>query len=325
VRIAAAAFLCALVTASSGFADEPAAAKGDVRLAWNAPEGCPAGEAVLAEMRRILGGTASREAEARADVTRLAPDRWSVVLATRIDDTVGERSFEADSCAALASATALILAWTVDPLHASAPALGVSPPSPPVESSPELRTPNPVAPAPARPALSGLLALAAQGDRGTLPSTGAAAELTVGATLGVVRAEASGSAWLAQDAMRSASEGTHLHVIEAAFRGCWRAIARERFEIDPCLGAAVAHVSSDGFGETRPYQRDAWWWMARGDLLATWTLFEPVALRALVGVAAPLPRRSVVILDPQSGGAVPIHEPAVVAGRAALGVEVHFP
>jgi hypothetical protein len=79
-----------------------------------------------------------------------------------------------------------------------------------------------------------------------------------------------------------------------------------------------------GFGETQTYQRDTWWWMARGDLLASWTLLGPFALRALLGVAVPLARPPVVILDSQ-GGTIQLHQPSRVAGRAALGIEVHFP
>ena len=45
---------------------------------------------------------------------------------------------------------------------------------------------------------------------------------------------------------------------------------------------------------------------------------------ALVGIAVPLSRPPIVILDGQ-GGTVQLHQASAVAGRAALGLEVRFP
>src|SRR4051812_19779746 len=90
-----------------------------VQLEWDAPRGCPPVESVVEEARRNLGGTTPHRVAARADVTEVGPEHWSVHLFTEVDGVAGERSLEANSCASLASATALILAWTVDPSHAA--------------------------------------------------------------------------------------------------------------------------------------------------------------------------------------------------------------
>jgi hypothetical protein len=297
-----------------------------VDLTWNAPEGCPSRDAVLAEVSRNLTGVRPRAAVAHAHVTRLAPQRWSVHLVTDVDDTPGERSFEADSCAALAGATALIVAWTMDPRRAlgSAPEPAALRATPPVEPSPMDTADAYSPPASTNTGLSGVVAMTAQSDVGTLPNAAWAAEITAGAILGRLRVEASGSMWSDQDATRNAVEGAHLHLMDGALRGCWRATVGRSLEIDPCVGAGLAHLSSEGFGETAPYRRDAWWSMVQGGLLGTWAIVGPVALRALVGVAVPLARPAIVIQD-STGGTIPLHQPSAAALQAALGVELHFP
>jgi hypothetical protein len=107
-----------LTVAAAALADEPASEA--VRLTWNAPSGCPSGDAVMGEVQRMLGGTTSHHATVQADVAEVGPAHWSVHLATNVDGAAGERSLDADSCASLASATALIVAWTVDPAKARA-------------------------------------------------------------------------------------------------------------------------------------------------------------------------------------------------------------
>ena len=270
---------------------------------------------MLAEVSRILGESKSRRGTAQADVINLGPERWGVHLVTNVDGTAGERSFEADSCVALATATALIVALAVDPVRASAARA-------PVESP---RAEAPISrPDPPGHALSGLVAMSVQGDLGSLPSVAASGELAAGVTERWIRVEALGSLWALQDANRSASEGAHLQRIEAGLRGCWRGIARGSVEADPCLGARLTHLSSQGFGETTAYQRDAWGWSLDGDVLATWTLIGPLALRGMLGIALPLTRPPVVLVDSQ-GRTIQIQQSSAVAGRAALGLEVRFP
>jgi hypothetical protein len=308
------AMLALIATMSRAAFGQPVQPTTGIDLRWNAPDGCPTREVVLAEVSHVLGGPTSRRATARADVAMLAPDRWAVHLVTDVEGSAGERSFEADSCSALASATALIVAWTVDPLRASsAPAPVESPRPEPIVSRPEQ---------PGHP-LSGLVAISAQGDLGSLPTVAPSGELAVGVTQDRIRVEALGSLWAVQNANRTASEGAHLQRIEAGLRGCWRAFVGSSLEADPCLGARLTQLSSQGFGETTTYQRDAWAWSLDADVLATWTLVGPLALRGMLGIAVPLTRPPVVV-DSQAG-TTQLQQSAVVAGRVALGLEVRFP
>ncbi|HEY8090079.1 MAG TPA: hypothetical protein VIF09_19595 [Polyangiaceae bacterium] len=336
--VALAASFSLLSLPSSAGADEPPAA----HLEWNVPPGCPARETVLADVARILHGPPSRRGEARADVTELAPDRWSVHLVTRVDGTGGERSFEADSCVAIASATALIVAWTIDPIRASqSPSTpgtsSVPSPLPPAPAPPPLPPPRPLTlsaprrdvvlpttPSSSRTTVSGVMAVGAQADLGTLPSAALSGVLSAGIDVGRVHVEASGTAWMSQDATRAGTEGAHLHLLETALLGCWRGVLRPDLEVDPCGGAALAHLTSDGFGETTPESASTWWGSAQAEVLARWRVAGPLALRASASASVPFSRPYVVILDTLSG-TYDLHRPGVVAGRANLGVEAHFP
>src|SRR5580693_739877 len=90
-------------------ADEPR-----VALAWKAPPACPDEATVRANVATLLAGS-SATVDARAEVQRIG-ERWQVVVVMN----GGERRLEADSCRALADATALIVALAVDPARVAA-------------------------------------------------------------------------------------------------------------------------------------------------------------------------------------------------------------
>jgi hypothetical protein len=287
-----------------------------IELAWNAPSGCPSVESVLDQARRGVGDVTAHRVTARADVIELGPERWTVHLVTEVDGVAGERSLEANSCASLASATALILAWAVDPTRAP----GSAPPAATTLESRDVRPATLLSPG---STLRGLLAVGAALDVGTLPRPAVGGELALGGLLGPLRAELTGVDWFAQDAS-GGSGGTRIHLLEGAFLACLRGPIGARLELDPCLGGGLVHASSDGFGLAHPYQETSTWGTLRGDVLAVWSVAGPLALRASVGVMAPLVRPSFVILDPRRDE-LPLHRAAAVAARGLIGAEVHFP
>jgi hypothetical protein len=309
--LAAVAFLLGAVEARAA---EPS----PVLLTWNAPDGCPPADAVLHEVHRSLGAKTTHRLVARADVTQAGAERWSVHLVTEVDGAVGERSLDANSCVALANATALILAWTVDPTAARADdrALPASSPPPPAEAPPSER-------ASTRESPRAIAAASGQVDLGTLPSASGGVGITLGAAWGPFRAEVTGSDWASQDA-RGASGGANLHLLEGEFRACVRVLRGSGLELFPCLGAGVVRASSDGFGLTPTYQMTRSWGSVGGDVLGTFALLGPIALRASIGVVAPVVRPPFVVIDPQ-GRELPFHQAAAVSGRASFGAEVRFP
>jgi hypothetical protein len=331
------------------------APSGRVALVWTVPPECPSEGAVLAEMERVLGGPPSRGAKVKAEVEELGAHLWSEHLATEVEGVFGERTLEADSCEGLAAATALILAWTIDPARAAeAPltprsaSLAGPPPAPPPESAPpplavEASPPQPSPPRPSPRAVAppsttptepyrgprAFLAIEGMGDLGTQPQVGLAGRVTLGVLFGRVRLEASVADWYAENAYTSppfSSQGTTLHPWEGAFRGCLRWEPAPRLEVDPCLGGGVVHVTSNGFNETvAVYQADTSWGSLYGDALGVWTFADPFALRASLGIAVPLSRPEFDIEEPTGQPSLPLHHAFYFAGRAILGIEVRFP
>jgi hypothetical protein len=283
----------------------------------------------LAEVERIRAGSKSRPAVVRAEVTELAPDRWSVRLTTDVGGETGERVLEANTCAALASATALIVAWTIDPSRSNAVSPEAEPtshtePAAPAPSSAPVASTGAAAPGASSKGLSVLLGASAVGDVGTLPRLAVGGNVTLGVILPSARFELSGIAWANQDATWVASEGSHLQQLEAGLRACWRWVRASGIELDPCAGVGVAHLSSNGFGETTQYQRDAWWGSAQVVLLSNLHIGGIPSLRPEVGLVVPWSRPSVILVDGQ-GMTIELHQPSVIAGRAGLGLEVQFP
>lgn len=103
-----AAVVTAMLVARSAAAD-------DLHLAWRAPAGCPTGESVREAALKAATGDGPREPlDVEARVVRGA--RWQVVIrTTRNGAAAAERRIEAASCAALADATAVILAIAMIP------------------------------------------------------------------------------------------------------------------------------------------------------------------------------------------------------------------
>jgi hypothetical protein len=323
--------ICALL-----FAAPLVEAAGPVSLTWNVPPNCPPAEAVLADVERTLGRSTNRRVAARADVTEIGPGHWSVHLVTDADGVQGERTFDANSCASLATATALILAWTVDPSKARdapslAPGTAVLPTTSP---APEPGAP-PTRTGPAHaPSLVAVVAASGAGDVGTLPSAGASGEIAIGALLGPIRAEVAGADWVTQDATGLIRPGTldgaHIHLFDARIRGCFRGRLGQRFELDPCLGAAILTASSYGFGSPpfAPRPGSGAWGDLQADVLAAWSLFGPLALRASVGVWIALAQPPFVVdlqTQGEPAGEVLLHKTSPVGARTTLGLEVRFP
>ncbi|MGH7286071.1 MAG: hypothetical protein ACRELY_31505 [Polyangiaceae bacterium] len=299
-----------------------------VQLSWNAPDGCPSRDAVMSDVARILGATTTHHASVRADVTELGPERWSVHLVTTVDGAPGERSLEANSCEAVASATALIVAWTVDPARARAQTAPAPAPAPTPTQAP--------APAPTRnprrvgerastsEPIRAVVALDGVGALGVLPSAGFAGELSLGVLAGPLRVELAGADWISEDATAPSGEGTHIHLYETALDGCYRGKLGERLELDPCAGGAIFFASSDGFGESQTFQRTSSWGSLEAELLTALRIAGPLALRGSLGLGVPLTRPPFVLLQP-GGGDVALHRVSLVTAQATIGLEARFP
>ncbi len=119
----AAATSAAATAMSLGVVAFAQASAPSVDLAWSAPPECPSREVVLAEVSSLLAGSgaSAHPVSATATVERERDGgRWRVALSIRSDQGAGVRALDADSCAALGSAVALIVALAVDPTRRAA-------------------------------------------------------------------------------------------------------------------------------------------------------------------------------------------------------------
>jgi hypothetical protein len=122
-------------------------------LDWLAPPECPARDAVLGQIRRVLGEAPPRVVReepplaVQVSVFRRDAGRWHVRMVVA-GESGGERSLDASSCSAVASAAALVLAIRIRPTlfvgrgSASPPSLAAGqgpapPPPPPLPLPPE--------------------------------------------------------------------------------------------------------------------------------------------------------------------------------------------
>ena len=181
--------------------DVRADAVAPLELTWSAPADCPSRAEVESSIARLLAG--SRSAETLGADVRVTVDRrglYHARLRTHLHDADGERSLTAGTCPLVASATALVLALTIDPTLAvdpQEPEPSPPPPAPPPPSTPPPPEPRDVsaAPAPAAPRAGSTLTFApgaaALIDVGSLPSAaiGGAVELAVGKGWATLRAD----------------------------------------------------------------------------------------------------------------------------------------
>jgi hypothetical protein len=162
----------ALLSAATAHAD------GGLALAWEAPAECPSAIEIENEISGLLGGSIRDRVHFDLVVHAVVEhdEDWSVSLDTTSHGGEGHRSFHAETCQALASATALIVALMIDPdavaAHADEPA------RPPVPALPPPAPP----PTPRRP-LTGFVGLDGLGNLGVLPSV----DVAVGASAGIAR------------------------------------------------------------------------------------------------------------------------------------------
>jgi hypothetical protein len=316
----------ALVTATSGNANANAAI---ADLAWNAPPECPTRDEVLAEVDRVLAGSQEARAPAAAhvDVAAMVNGRWSAVLQINARDGQGERRFEADTCVEIASATALILAVTLEN--------GAPPPAPAVarEEAPAAVSERRAMPEAARtlaPARASQVVAAVAGlvDDGTMPGVPATGmEIALGGSLafskGHLRALAGLAVYPTQTTpAASAGESAKVSLLAVSARAC-ALIPRDRFEWGPCLGGEIDSMSASGAGPAQTFQPASAhrvWGAATGGVNAAWNYSRLVAVFARAEGVFSLARTRFVLAPDNSV----VHEPARVAGRAAFGIEFRF-
>jgi len=338
---------CALAAAVTGLGSAAGRAgasdaAGLVALEWVAPDGCPDGAYVQREVDRLLGDVSAAGGpylRARAEIRQEKSGLWHIELRTAGRQGPGRRTVSAESCPALADATALILALAIDPdrvaanrsTNPSAPqasaqpatqeAAAGSPPNAPTAAAPasEPGAPRPMSRRAARFAVEAAAVL----DTGTLPAPapGVAARLAViPGAFPSLRLELGTGLFLDSSTTNPpARSGTFsLRTFDAG--GCMVALAGH-LEIGGCANVEMAWLSAAGLYESVTSSGDAEWVVLRARATVAYPWSPAWAVRADVGGGLDVSRPEFVSAGAEQGL---IHRPARYTGRGSLGVELRF-
>lgn len=317
------------------FRAEAQPAAGRVELTWIAPPDCPARESVLSEITRVLGPSPEPRgpATARAQVTRSDQGQWHAALSVDARGAQTERAFDAESCEAIVSATALIVAVAVEgrlPQAAAAPpGASPAPPTPPPQTQALLPVP------PRQPASPSQLDIGAAGviDVGTLPKNVAeGGELVAGWTKRVsrwqLRAFASGALFGSQGKTDSNGNGGSLALLTVTARSC-ASLWVGPVDAGPCLGVELDYMwAESGLGGStfRSYHGGVAWPAVLGSLWAAVHFSRQVGLFVLVdGVVKPTPPPELFVQIANSSTQDPVYQaPQKIGARVGLGLELRF-
>ncbi|MBX7081974.1 MAG: hypothetical protein K1X88_22400 [Nannocystaceae bacterium] len=219
----------------------------DYALRWEAPPECPSAETIAARVQALArdptGGSGTAFVQAQVEATAAG---YRLVLATEFLGNVETRVLEAEQCDALADATALVIAVTLQPALATVPPVRDAEPEPP----PEPATPEPDArpeplppPEPARPRravpVQALLRAAALGEWGSLPGPSGGAAVAIGVAWPRIRAELE-AMWVApRSTPRRDGRSATVQLAGGTARACYRVWVRS-VELPVCAGLEAA-------------------------------------------------------------------------------------
>jgi len=332
--------VAAMAVAGLGSARVAAAGSEHVALLWNAPEGCPTTQAILDEVEKTLGGSPKDLAPVAAAVNVVAPSapdgRWRASLVIHSHGKRAERQFEAESCKALASATALIVGLAAEGPDDTSPTRSAGQVQPPPLRADSTITAAPAA-GPAKPGAewndSGpLVVVAGLLDAGTMPDPAgsapgieAAAAQSWTTSAWRVRLSAGASFFPQKDLGPNTMEfgvpyGRYWMVLFSG-RGCLTAVL-SRFELGPCMGGELTFMHASGI--QGPTATDTQYWASLlGSALAALTVASRVGVFARADVVFPTTRRSFIEVN-AGGGIGDVYKIPARAFRAVLGVELRF-
>jgi hypothetical protein len=291
-----------------------------VALTWDAPAGCPSGAEVAGEVERTLAksGTPPSPLTVAAHVEGGGGQTWQGRLVLEEHGTRTARHFEAESCRALASAAAVIIAVALDE--------AVDDRAAPAAPETAVRSVTPAA-VPARPphfvGVNGVI------DDGTMPSpVGGGLEVTAGHEWGRGRfrpALTVATTWLHnfQPAVNSDIGTVHGTFWSLAMSGrACLSFVTSNVQIGPCAGGEVVamHSSNDGYADISLLTATHAWFSFLGSLAASFRVDRSVdfILRADCALPTARPTFNIYITT------LPAYILPAVAFRGAVGFAYRF-
>jgi hypothetical protein len=247
--------------ASSAAAAPPAASAAPapaLDIDWNGPDDCERGAAVQAKVLRLLGGSQralSAPVKVKVTVHREKGARYVAELETATSAGGGSKRLEGESCDAVALASSVVIALSIDP-NASLDA--EPPPAPPPAPKPRTRRPPPRRPAPALPKRETFPYL--HGSVGVLfgllsaPSAFTAAG--IGVRHGRFSVELGGAVYQPRDVRRAdrPKVGAELRLTSGELLGCYAALPFQLGAVELCPGVRFEYLSARAFGVSNPEQ-----------------------------------------------------------------------
>jgi len=319
-----------------------------------APPECPDRAALESELTRLLGDATTRGTPLEARVRIDKPQGKGFRLRLELKQSqarASERKLEGTSCETLIETAALLIAIAHDPsaVVERRPAPLIAEPPPPAPPAPAPPLAAPVAPpsavppwawtrpAPPRAPLAlGLLVRAGPlFGVGDLPGPHAGFAVGAALRLSAYRIDAAfelgaGSA-KTLDARPDA--GADFVRLAGVLRGCRVIVPLDGgawprpslgLDLSGCLGIELGSLSGEGFGVSNPARGSALWAAPRVDLRLGLGAVGPLGFAADVGLAVPVDPRRYVLRGGEDAAVVVVHEPAVVAGRAAIMAEIEL-
>jgi hypothetical protein len=231
-----------------------------IDIAWQGPADCERGEAVRAKVTRLLGGS-ERAANAKIKVAvdvRREKGRYVAVLETESASGGGKKRLEGESCAAIALATSVVIALSVDPdasLEPEAPEEKPPEPDPEPVPAPE---PAPPRPPPKAPAPARVTRAFVQASVGVLFGLLHEASASFGGGLGVRHRRLSLELAFALHQRRDVTHaerpelGAELSLATGELLGCYAAVPSRSATLELCPGIRLEHLSASAFGASDP-------------------------------------------------------------------------
>jgi hypothetical protein len=259
----AAAALVATTWAAAAAAQSPepgvARAPAPLELVWQGPADCERGGAVRAKVLRLLGSRQAALPSVKVTVTvaREAPSRYVAHLETVTAQGGGSKRLEGESCDAIALASSVVIALSIDPnasLDAEEPAQPEPEPKPKLRPLPSPRRSRP-APKPqeareTKPYLHGSIGVlfGLVGDPSAFTTAG------IGARYRRLSLELGGAVYQPRDVTRPdrPKVGAELRLFSGELLGCYAVVPFGLGALEVCPGLRLESLSARSFGVSNP-------------------------------------------------------------------------
>jgi hypothetical protein len=242
-------------------AGEHAPPQAGLAISWQGPEDCQRGDAVRAKVLRLLGGSKrmlGERFEVSVRVRREASSRYVAELETSSAGGGGTKRLEGESCDAIALASSVVIALSIDPqasLDAQEPS---AQPEPEPEPEPERRRrmPRPRSEPLEERATSPYLHGSVGVLFGLLGEPTAVSSAGVGVHHHLVSVELAGGIHQTRDVLTTARPraGAVLRLYTVDLLGCYASLRWRLGSLAVCLGGRLEHLTARAFGVSNPDQ-----------------------------------------------------------------------